>query len=205
MYMDPLTLTWNLQVAESRILKQSCVRDVWQDSELCRCLCICKYLLKRRQWCVQTEQKWVKTDFGDCNYTNSLPCQGHFTTRYCRCHSYGPPSCPHSLQMTCSGDTMRTNRASSTGIQKFYSITTKWMKHFVFSTVSKMLPFSFIITLTHNTPIYTLQWSGDRPCSTVPFLDVLINNTDPHLTLTSVYLSFPGLLSSCYLGFSPFS
>ena len=43
----------------------------------------------------------------------------------------------------------------------------------------------------------------------LPFLDVLIN-TDPHLTLTSVYLertlNFPGLLSNnCYLGFSPFT
>ena len=143
MYMDSLTLTWNLQVAESRILKQSCVLDVWQDSEL-------SYV----------------TDFGDCNYTNSLPYQGHFTTRYCRCHSYGPPSCPHSLQMTCSQDTMWTNRENSTGIQKFYSITAEWMKHFVFSTLSKMQPFC-LITLTHNTPIYTLQWSGDRPCSTL--------------------------------------
>ena len=66
-----------------------------------------------------------------------------------------------------------------------------------------MQPFSSI-TSTINTPIYALQWSETD--HVLPFLDVLINNTDPHQSVTTVYWkkTFTGLLTS-YLSFCPFT
>ena len=73
----------------------------------------------------------------------------------------GPPLAPNLSDLFMRHHENKINSENSTGIQKFYSITTKWMKRFVFSTLSKMLPFS-LITLTHNTLLYTLQWRGNR-------------------------------------------
>lgn len=78
------------------------------------------------------------------------------------------------------------------------------MKHFVFSTLSKMLFFNYYINAEHPNIHFTMEWETHHD---LPFLNVLINNTDPHLTFTPAYLkrTFPGLLSNnhCYLGFSP--
>ena len=38
MYIDSLRLTWYLVKAESKILKQSKLQEVRQDSETCKCL-----------------------------------------------------------------------------------------------------------------------------------------------------------------------
>ena len=48
-----------------------------------------------------------------------------------------------------------------------------------------------------------MEWETDH---VLPFLDVLISNTDPHLSETTVYRkkNFTGLLTS-YLSFSPFT
>ena len=38
MYIDSLSLTWYFVKAESKILKQSKLQEVRQDSETCKCL-----------------------------------------------------------------------------------------------------------------------------------------------------------------------
>ena len=56
-----------------------------------------------------------------------------------------------------------------------------------------------------STPQYTLYMERETD-HVLPFLDVLINNTDPHQSVTTVYRkkTFTGLLTS-YLSFCPFT
>ena len=55
----------------------------------------------------------------------------------------------------------------------------------------------------HPNIRFTMEWETDH---VLPFRDVLISNTDPHLSETTVYRkkNFTGLLTS-YLSFSPFA